>query len=439
MDCPNCNGEIRRSPNEAPNKDKFWSAWYVCTECFRLYSNEELFGERTLERMYPSYCEDFSDEDLFWEEFDYREEQFANDVIDMLHELDENGYVMLKAVFLDYYEMLLIEFKEHFTCFANNLNPNEDKSKREFVIESYSKHTYLIKEQLYEPCKSPLYWYGGKGNMKHHIIKYINIAKHTHYISVFGGSACIEFEKELSDIETYNDLNEGVTNFFKVLRDNDKTECLMELLQKTPYSLQEFKECSSKWPIEPDEIEKARMFFVATNQAINANGGWKTTKDEHSRGKARTIQKWESKIAAIIPVQERLSRMQIDNRDFRQVLKSYDTTNSLFYMDPPYVPNTRSQKKSYKYEMSRADHLELVQVLLSIKGKAILSGYDNDIYDILVENGWRKELLGDFSKASSNAKERPVAQEYVWLNFDEKGNKNVEEKHFELFCEQLTL
>lgn len=439
MDCPKCNGEIRKSPKEGPNKEKFWSAWYVCTECFQVYSNEELFGSHSLESLHPNFCKELSDEELFWEEFDYREEQFRNHVIDMLHELDDNGYVLLKAIFLDYYEMHLSEFKEHFTYFANNLNPNENNSKREFNIESYSKHTYLIKEKLYEPCKSPLYWYGGKGNMKHHIIKYINMAKHTHYISVFGGSACIEFEKELSAIETYNDLNEGVTNFFKVLRDNDKTERLMELLKKTPYSLQEFKECSAKWPTEVDDVEKARMFFVATNQAINANGGWKTTKNEHSRGKAKTIQKWESKISAIIPVQERLSRMQIDNRDFRQVVKCFDSEIALFYMDPPYVPDTRSQKKSYKYEMSREDHMELVQLILGVKGKVILSGYDNDIYDILVEHGWRKELLGNFAKVSSNAKELPTAQEYVWLNFGKDGNKIVKEIQVDLMYQQLSL
>ena len=61
-----------------------------------------------------------------------------------------------------------------------------------------------------------------------------------------------------------------------------------------------------------------------------------------------------------------------------------------------------------------------VDILLNIKGKAILSGYDHEIYNTLLENGWKKVFLGEYSKSCIKAEnsKKNKGQEFVWINFD---------------------
>jgi DNA adenine methylase len=82
-------------------------------------------------------------------------------------------------------------------------------------------------------------------------------------------------------------------------------------------------------------------------------------------------------------------RVQIENRDFREILKLYDTPDTLFYLDPPYVLETRRDPDTkYTYEMTLDDHKDLVQLLLQIQGKAVLSGYQHEVYTPLEQSGW---------------------------------------------------
>ena len=102
------------------------------------------------------------------------------------------------------------------------------------------------------------------------------------------------------------------------------------------------------------------------------------------------------------------------------MIKKYDKEDTLFYLDPPYVPETRKQKKSYDCEMTREQHIELINTLINVKGKVILSGYDNDIYNKLLDNGWKKVILGEFSKRGqkTNNGELTKGKEFVWINYN---------------------
>jgi DNA adenine methylase len=83
-----------------------------------------------------------------------------------------------------------------------------------------------------------------------------------------------------------------------------------------------------------------------------------------------------------------MSVVQIENLPFQKVLEKYDSETTLFYCDPPYLHETRTGKSEYKHEMSEDDHEELVALLLQIKGMCVLSGYDNELYTLLEDNGW---------------------------------------------------
>ena len=100
-----------------------------------------------------------------------------------------------------------------------------------------------------------------------------------------------------------------------------------------------------------------------------------------------TCSRWLSCIDMLPQIHARLQRCQIENADFRSILDRYDTPKTLFYMDPPYVSETRRAGK-YSHEMTANDYSELITLLLGLKGKVVLSGYNHKIYEPLEQAGW---------------------------------------------------
>ena len=270
--------------------------------------------------------------------------------------------------------------------------------------------------------KSPINWYGGKYYMADRIISLF--PEHKIYCEVFGGAGHILFTKSPSDIEVYNDINSDLTAFFSILRDKEKAEQLQIQLELTPYSRTEFYNCSKNLHNElDDDVERVRKWYTALMQSFSGSfGSWCHTKSLSRRGMPKPVSGWLGNIDDNMPkAVERLQTVQIENLDYEKLINKYDSKNTLFYLDPPYIHDTRTAKRVYEYEMSNEQHRKLVDILLNIKGKAILSGYDHEIYNTLIENGWKKVLLGEYTKScikAENGKKDSKGQEFVWINFD---------------------
>lgn len=270
-------------------------------------------------------------------------------------------------------------------------------------------------------AKSPINWYGGKYYMAKNIIEIF--PEHKMYVEGFGGAGHILFAKHPSEIEIYNDVNSDLTTFFSVVRDKNKAEELHIQLELTPYSREEFYKCSRDLRNKNDsDIERVRKWYTALMQSFSGKfGSWCHTKSASRRGMSMPVSRWLGNIDDNMPKSvERLQTVQIENLGFEKLINKYDNENTLFYLDPPYIHETRTAKDVYEYEMSNEQHSQLVQLLLKIKGKAILSGYDHEIYNTLVDNGWKKVFLGDFNKSCMKAEDGKKAkgQEFVWINFD---------------------
>jgi len=268
--------------------------------------------------------------------------------------------------------------------------------------------------------KSPINWFGGKYYMANDIIRLF--PKHKVYVEVFGGAGHILFKKEPSEIEVYNDIDSGLYLFFKILRDENKANILKQKLDLTPYSREEFYHCRDTWRDEQDDIEKVRKWYVTAMQSFSAKfSTWSHSKSKSRRGMSQAVSQWLGKIEDNLPkVVERLKVVQIENMDYKDLLKKYDGEDALFYLDPPYIHKTRTSTYRYAHEMEDEQHEEMIDILLHIKGKAILSGYDNEIYNKLLNNGWKKVFLGEYDKRSEKAinESRSKGQEFVWINYD---------------------
>lgn len=266
---------------------------------------------------------------------------------------------------------------------------------------------------------SPINWWGGKGAMAIRIMSIF--PRHQKYIEVFGGGGHILFQKDKSSFEVYNDIHDGLITLFRTIKNPELIGELKRRLELTPMSRSEFDYCRDTWRDETDQVEKARKFYVTVNQSFSSGlKNWKAYKG--CEGIAKNVSKFYSTINnRLMFAHERLQNVVIENMDYRDILKKYDGEDVLFYLDPPYVGETRTLQKGYDHEMTDVSlHKELVEYLVRLKGKAILSGYDHPVYDYLIDEGWYKIELGEYAKSSAYNKvgeKKTVGQEVLWINY----------------------
>lgn len=225
-------------------------------------------------------------------------------------------------------------------------------------------------------------YHGGKFRLAQWVISHF--PQHTCYTEVFGGAAGVLIQKPRAYAEVYNDLDGEVVNLFQVLRDKEQRDLLIEQLILTPYSRIDFEE---SWQEAKNPVEKARRLIIRAQMGFGSAGAIKgmtgfriDTKRQY--GTAQLL--WSEYPEHLAFIGQRLSGVLIENRPAIQVLKDHDSFETLHYVDPPYVFNTRydgaKTGRIYRHEMSNEDHEKLLNVLLELDGKVILSGYDSELY-----------------------------------------------------------
>jgi DNA adenine methylase len=124
------------------------------------------------------------------------------------------------------------------------------------------------------------------------------------------------------------------------------------------------------------------------------------------------VSRWFGGVEALAKIGERLLRVQIENRPAIDVIRLYDSSQTLFYCDPPYLHETRGDSSAYGFEMDESQHHELAQMLHKIKGKAAISGYRCELMDELYK-GWRRF---DAEEKHCHSIKR-LRQECLWMNY----------------------
>jgi len=257
-------------------------------------------------------------------------------------------------------------------------------------------------------------WYGGKFSHLDWLLPLLPAAHH--YCEPFAGSAAVLINRAPSPVETYNDIDGEVVNFFKVLRED--SESLTRMIKLTPFSREEFYFAVNDAGHGLSALERARRFYMRARQARTGLaqtatlGRWANCRNTSRAGMSGVISRWFGGIAALSEIGERLLRVQIENRPAIDVIRLYDGPGTLFYCDPPYLHETRGDSKAYGFEMDEEQHRELAAALRRIKGKAAVSGYRCTLMDKLYR-GWRRFDADE--KHCHSIKQ--LRQECVWMNY----------------------
>lgn len=248
-----------------------------------------------------------------------------------------------------------------------------------------------------------LRYYGGKWQLAPWIIRHF--PRHQNYVEPCGGAASVLLQKPLSPLETYNDIDDRVVNFFCVLR--EQPEDLIRLIRLTPWARKEFDDCK---PVADDPLEDARRFWVLCWQSISKPGGsWRSMYDFSARPRSTPMDGIE--IEHLYAVAERFKRVQIESRDALEIIQMYNGPRTLIYFDPPYVATTRTTRNYYRYEVDEDFHRRSAELLRQAKGFVVVSGYASDLYRELYEQyGW---VRVDSRSVATNGSRRV---ESLWLS-----------------------
>lgn len=260
-------------------------------------------------------------------------------------------------------------------------------------------------------------WYGGKFSHLDWLLPLL--PKCHHYCEPFSGSAAVLLNRQPSPVETYNDIDGDVVNFFRVPRDN--SDEIIKAISLTPFSREEYHQAIYGSTQGITEVERARRFYIRARQtrtglAQTASlGRWANCKDTSRSGMSGVVSRWLGGIDALEEIAQRLIRVQIENRPAIDVIRLYDNEGTLFYCDPPYLHATRGDSKAYGFEMDEMQHRELAATLNDCHGKVAVSGYDHPIMDDLYP---KSKWFRTFGTERTIHSTKGVRKEVLWTNYD---------------------
>lgn len=290
------------------------------------------------------------------------------------------------------------------------------------------------------PARPVLRWHGGKWRLAPWIVAHF--PPHRVYVEPFGGAASVLLRKERAYAEVYNDLDDDAVNLFRVLRAPDLAATLIEQLRLTPFARAEFVAANAATgePVERARRLVVRSFMgfgsnshassegakrsglrahrrVTTSLAVVSDAGYRSTgfRANSSRSGTTPAHDWARYPEALRAIVERLAGVTIEHRDACEVMAQHDAPDTLHYVDPPYLPETRAPsnkaglRRMYVHEMTPAAHRRLLAVLPGLCGMVALSGYPAPLYDAALF-GWRRLATRAYA---DGARERT---EVLWLN-----------------------
>lgn len=264
-----------------------------------------------------------------------------------------------------------------------------------------------------QPTRPLMRYHGGKWRIAQWVIAHF--PPHEVYVEPFGGAAGVLLQKPRARAEVYNDLDDEIVNVFRVLRDPDLAAELRRVCELTPYARSEFELAQES---SPDAVESARRTLFRAWASFGSAGatrgrsGFRTFTRE---GQYSPVTDSLLRVTELLPAfTERLRGVIIENRPAIDVMQLHDGPNTLHYVDPPYLPETRKFDggRYYRYEMLREDHEQLLHELKNLQGMVIVSGYASELYNDAL-NGWRRI---DKNVTASSRKGSVKRVENLWLS-----------------------
>ncbi len=187
------------------------------------------------------------------------------------------------------------------------------------------------------------------------------------FVDVFGGSGIVSLNTTIKDV-VYNEKDPELSNLFRHLKEHP--ERIIKILRETvnsgslPDNNQIRNLCS-----KPGTIDAAFGTLMRFTVSFGGMGDTYNTREKSTLGYARkTLGQMES-------ITSKVKSWKIENMDFRELFKKYDSPYTFFYMDPPY-----SDRRWYNYNFTGQDYEDLRVIMTQIEGKYLMTVDRDDDY-----------------------------------------------------------
>jgi DNA adenine methylase len=220
---------------------------------------------------------------------------------------------------------------------------------------------------LSESLRPPFAFPAGKIRMAKEMVALM--PDHTTYVEPFAGSAAVFFAKDPAPNEVLNDLNPEVA------------QALRDLKSLSDADIESLIRCN--WVSKREEYEalfnrksrtaKGRLHRFLYLARFSHNSTRKKS-DYCKGGEGRDAKKYIA--TRLKPAVDRLKNVTILSLDYEDVIKRYDSPQTLFFIDPPYAQYnalSRTSKAMPKTGEASFDENRFMSVLKAIKGKYILN------------------------------------------------------------------
>lgn len=269
----------------------------------------------------------------------------------------------------------------------------------------------------------PLKTHGGKYFLASRIHDLAKDLAYKHRVYVYGGGMGEAWNWDYEGVsECYNDVDKRLTNFFRVLQEKVWFEEFKRRVEAIPFSQVEWETAANDHHVpitDWSDLDQAIKFFILVRQSLagRCKSFAPSSRSRTRRGMNEQASAWLGAVEGLHDVHRRLIRMYISNLDGLACITKEDSKDTLFYLDPPYFPDTRTAPNVYAHEMTVDQHIDLLAHLPKIQGKFLLSGYHNAVYDqVAHENDWKVHEYELPNSAAGGDKKRRM-KEVLWSNF----------------------
>jgi len=240
------------------------------------------------------------------------------------------------------------------------------------------------------PTRALLRYFGGKWAIAPWVMAHF--PPHRIYVKPFGGAASVLLRKPRSRIEVYNDIDNEIVSLFQTVQDPGQCQALMRRLRRTPYSRRIFE---TAFQHSGHPIIRAQRAITRAYQSFHHEALFNPKKTTFADAKHRNAthckaREWASYPRTLATITRRLQGVILECRPAQAVIRAQDTPDTLFFIDPPYLPSTRTQS-GYHHEMTEPEHLALLEQLRAVQGMVVLAGYPSDLYDTKLHDWHRVE------------------------------------------------
>ena len=255
--------------------------------------------------------------------------------------------------------------------------------------------------------------HGGKSYLADRIIALM--PRHLVYVEPFFGGGQVFFRRDPRDprlwwdgptsdgrkadgvCEIINDIDGDLMNLYAVLKDPGTFPELQHRLDLTLFAEKEYRDaCRLLAGPGGNPVDRAAALFVLVRQSMAGRRTEFTpiTQTRLRGGRNGEVNAWWNAIEGLAAVHERLRDVVVLCRPALEVIRQHDSAAALFYLDPPYLHETRAATEAYgRFEMTEADHRRLLDLLRVVKGKVVLSGDPSALYDRALA-GWTRPVSG---------------------------------------------